>query len=180
MSDLLSEPPVLEETLVIQVRRGRWRTRFYKPDKSIYKDQYSISFKRGRTIVVVKWEEKKGIEQLPRCLRFEAEEVISGIGFSECPKCIERYRLKGPCGGCFTLRNDLTGDTKSAYVDNWGHHRENGKGYHFAVWLGGKGERLIEIDPQIYNEGKLPPPIGKQSLFAFLRRLLLRLLPWLS
>ncbi|HEV7505257.1 MAG TPA: hypothetical protein VGS07_10125 [Thermoanaerobaculia bacterium] len=84
---------------------------------------------------------------------------ITGVGFSECKKSIERYTLKGPCGGCFFLSSDIPAEAISVIVENWGHQRRKNKRYHFALWLGSR-KISFKFDPQIYNDGVIHDPDG--------------------
>jgi len=166
--------PIFDETLVVKVQNVFNATFFSKPEDAVYSDLYSVSQdKDGTTVVTVKWEE--GVPRQPRCLHFAAYDKITAIGFSECCGRIEQYTLRGPCGGNFFLLEDLSGN--EAFVENWGHSRKGG--YHFALWI---GQKRIEIDPRIYNQGELPPQDGGQrkgGFLRFLRRLWRLLTGWL-
>lgn len=109
-----------------------------------------------KPVVYVRWHPKL---PHPVVFEFQANEPITGVGFANCyctdengRKEVELYTRIGPCGGSFFLRTDLTqGGSKTVEVENWGHNRKNG----YVLNLDFSG---TVFDPQIYNEGELPPP----------------------
>ena len=120
---------------------------------------YDVRLEEGAFVVQVTW----GADG-PTCpcyLEFYCSfDTIVGVGFSESKRKIEQYTKRGPCGGCFFLVSDITGDSQSVVVENWGHQRKKNKPYHFAVWLQ-SGKAGLEFDPQIYNDGVIHDPGGE-------------------
>jgi len=131
----------------------------YKPDVAgALSDDFTVFPNPGdqKPVVYVRWHPKL---PHPAVFEFRAQEPITGVGFAGCyctdengKEKIELYTRIGPCGGTFFLRTDLTrGGATTVEVENWGHNRA--AGYVLNLELNGQ-----IFDPQIYNEGELPPP----------------------
>ena len=148
----------------------------YKPSgdaAGALSDDYNVfQNAEGKPEIYVRWHQK-----LPRPVIFEfsSNEPITSMGFAGCA-CdgeIEQYTRKGPCGGNFFLRTDLSrGGMKKVEVENWGHNR--GHGYVLKFGVGN-----TTFDPQIYNEGELPPPHEEPKLGGCLSVLGLLFTGWL-
>jgi hypothetical protein len=162
-----------EASIVIKVARGKdGRPFIYKPEEAgFWSDIYSvIENPAGRPVIFVKYP--PGPPSV--VLQLECEnDVITGVGFSECCESVELY-TEGPCGGCFFLRNNLaSGKETTAFIENWGHTRKDG--YHLNISFGSG----LVFDPQIYNEGVIHDPDDGRRREGWLLRLLLRLVAWL-
>jgi hypothetical protein len=154
-----------ENNMVLEVVRNGDKYSIYKPedgsagalagDFTVFPAPDDLS----KPVVYVRWHRK-----LPCPVVFElrSTEPITGVGFAGCyctdkdgKSKIELYKRKGPCGGNFFLLTDLTeGGATTVEVENWGHNRDDG--YVLNLGFGKDGKDIF--DPQIYNEGELPPP----------------------
>jgi hypothetical protein len=166
----MKDQDFIGRVLIVHVDYRDGETRISKPD-GLYEDAYWVKHdEEGAVVHVNRLEGENGF---PVAMCFVSNLPITAIGFAELG-CVPKCTVKGCCGGCFYLREDIGPRPRreTPMILNYGHTPKGG--YHFKVWLWKEDglDHEIAIDPQIYNQGDTEFP-GNGPGIA--RRLLRRL-----